>query len=71
MNAKAGLTPGAQRYIAEARAAFGRSEFETHLKKLRESAVNTAIYGSSDEIRTLAAGRAQAWTEILDLLAIK
>lgn len=38
------------------------------LSKKRDEAVRAAIYAADPEVRSVNAGRAQAWVELLDLM---
>lgn len=59
------LPTEASRFTLGTRGAAGRQAFEKWLTEQRESAVRTAIYGADPEHRSLNAGRAQAYTELL------
>lgn len=59
------LPTEASRFTLGTRGAAGRQAFEKWLGEQREIAVQTAIYGADPEHRSLNAGRAQAYTELL------
>jgi hypothetical protein len=57
----------AKRFLLEGRTAFGRTAFLAELTEQREKAVHLAIYATDPTTREVNAGRAQAWSELLDL----
>ena len=59
--------PDAVRYLKESRLTPGRKVFEAFLVELREHSVKGAIYSQEETARSINAGRAQAWTEIVEL----
>ena len=61
------VPPDAYRFLREARVAFGYQALLAELTARREEAVRLAIYTQDREARTLSAGRAQAWTEVIAL----
>lgn len=62
------LPENAKNYIKHIRVAPGRGDFEVWLTAQREDAVTSAIYSPDPNARAIAAGRAQAWSEIYKVL---
>lgn len=61
------LPDDVRRYTLGTRGAVGRAAFEKWLVEQRDAAVKVAIYGAEPEHRSLNAGRAQAWTELVEV----
>jgi hypothetical protein len=63
------VSPDVQRYLLGTRTAVGRPAFEAFLREQHAKAVRVAIYGANTEQREIHSGRAQVWTEMLDLFS--
>lgn len=63
--------PEAKRFPLQTRTVVGRSEFNHWLVTAYDEAVKTAIYGSDDRTRSVAAGRAQVLSELVELFVTR
>lgn len=59
------LSKPAHMFLAHARTVGGYQQFLQAMTDSREHALHVAIYGQNTEQRSIASGRAQAWTEII------